>query len=134
MNINFNEIDIYKTVTVSGHMGNNTNSFTSNINIEFIPDEIILKYVAKYDNDNAAGDLLNVIYTDLIDNNIIFSYPNSTALYEMCNTPFRNFKQIQGLYTFKVTQINGALPANYAAFDTTISMTLLFVKYKPQKN
>ena len=134
MNLNFNEIEIYKTITVSGNIGNNANTFSAYINVEFIPDEIILKYVAKYDDDQAASDLLDIISSDLIDNQVIFSYPSSMALYEMCNTPFRNQKPIQGLYTFTITQIDGSLPSNFASFNSFYSFTFLFVKYKHKNN
>ena len=43
-----NDIETYKTITISKEIPSTVTSFTKDINIEFIPDEIVLKYVCRY--------------------------------------------------------------------------------------
>jgi hypothetical protein len=125
-----NEIETYKTFTLKGNLYQTTD-FCYDINIEFVPDEIVLKYLTAYDEDTATKESILTIMTDLIDGHIIASIPKATAFHESYNIPFNNNKRpIQGCYNFSFRAIDGSNPVNSATFDMDIAMTLVFIKWK----
>lgn len=128
------EIEVVKTTTIYGYLNNNETSFNYDIYVDFIPDEIILKYISRYDEaENAApgtSDAMILIRSTLIDNEVLASIPRCAAFHESYNIPFQAKKSIRGTYSFDITSVTGTLPINVAAFDTYIACTLLFVKYK----
>jgi len=133
---NIPDIEYIKTVTVSGNW-NYANppgdTFFAPINVEFIPDEIKLKYVAYYDSDTNATDALTIIKSSLVDNHTIFAFPGLISLNQQVDFRFRNFKQIQGEYTFSIARYNGNQIQNIATVDSYVSLTFEFIKYHPKK-
>eukprot|EP00732_Lithocolla_globosa_P000813 Lithocolla_globosa_v1_NODE_310_length_4558_cov_56.456362.p4 type:complete len:140 gc:universal NODE_310_length_4558_cov_56.456362:1773-1354(-) len=129
----------YQTVTISGaltHAGNY--QFTTDLILPFQPDEIILKNLSVYDNDNVSTFNYRVkmfhLKTDLINNQVLASYPVPTQAYhESYYLPFKCTTPIHGTYTFNVVNgLTNALPAQGIdgdRFNQTLSITLLFVKH-----
>jgi hypothetical protein len=64
----------FKTVIVKGIIPNNESSFETDVNIEFIPDEVIIKRVTIVyaEADNRFG--ISFINTDMVYPNIIHAY------------------------------------------------------------
>lgn len=121
------EIEIFKTVQISGTIDNADHKFYSNINVEFDVDEIVVKYASAY-NITPDGPNIGLFKSSLI-NNVIVSFPKTTTFSETMNTPFIcPSKRIQGQYEFYITDINGGLITNYTLID--ISLILVFIKYK----
>jgi len=142
MALNIPHIDNLKTITVVGQFlytnpsmlqpSWTPTSFTSNIFVDFIPDEIILKQTTFSDENQTITDPMIQIKSDLIDNQILTIIPYVTANSEYCNIRFKNFKSIQGLYTFNLFgALGGALMSTQQ--NIYVSFTFEFVKYKPQE-
>lgn len=128
------EIEVFKTTTIYGALGNGVTAFTYDVYIDFIPDEIVLKYISRYDNDEHTtpnnGDPMILLRSSLVDGEILASIPRSVAFHESYNIPFPNKKAIRGTYNFILTDIDNDAPSNAVTFDTQITCTLLFIKYK----
>ena len=133
------EIESYKIITVYGYCGNNVNSFTFPIEIEFVPNEVVLKYFNLYDYDSEHAGGLYFINTDLIYNKPLVSYPGCTAMNELFNTPFILNTPVNRIYTFTINSLYVAnvaninilsTPSNIATFSTEVSFVLMFIKYK----
>jgi len=142
MALNIPHIDNLKTITVVGQFlytnpsmlqpSWTPTSFTSNIFVDFIPDEIILKQTTFSDENQTITDPMIQIKSDLIDNQILTIVPYVTANSVYCNIRFKNFKSIQGLYTFNLFgALGGALMSTEQ--NIYVSFTFEFVKYKPQE-
>lgn len=120
----------YKTVAITATCGNNVTSFSSFINLEFVPDEIILKYVCRTDADTANSDPLTLLRSNIIGNNIMYAFPD-VANYD--NTPLLRFKTIgqpiPNTANFEFVTISGGTPSNKSTYDTKIVMMLEFIKY-----
>ena len=131
-------IDQFKTLTFSAQIEDLTNqdaTFSKEINCEFIPDEIILKYVSVYDNstgDADSKDKMFILKSSLLSDNtgILATYPQATAYHESYHLPFKNMRPVNGTYNFLITDIFGNKPAGGANYDVFISFTMMFVKYK----
>eukprot|EP00732_Lithocolla_globosa_P008192 Lithocolla_globosa_v1_NODE_11378_length_513_cov_172.679039.p1 type:complete len:139 gc:universal NODE_11378_length_513_cov_172.679039:442-26(-) len=131
-------IDQFKTLTLFKNiqdLSNQDATFSKEIYCEFIPDEIILKYISVYDNsvgDADSKDKMFILKTSLISDNtgILATYPQATAYHESYHLPFKNNRPINGTYNFTITDITGDNPAGGANYDVFISFTLMFVKYK----
>eukprot|EP00732_Lithocolla_globosa_P007583 Lithocolla_globosa_v1_NODE_9851_length_661_cov_1215.622112.p1 type:complete len:135 gc:universal NODE_9851_length_661_cov_1215.622112:557-153(-) len=128
-------IENFRTETFYDQLSG-TNSFEVDINCQFIPDEIILKNISAYDNDgttaDAAKDKMFLLKSSLITDNgsILASFPYATAYHESYHVPFKNVRPIGGTYTFTITDIEGNPPAGGGDYDTFLSVTLLFIKYR----
>eukprot|EP00732_Lithocolla_globosa_P008231 Lithocolla_globosa_v1_NODE_11475_length_505_cov_8.326667.p1 type:complete len:151 gc:universal NODE_11475_length_505_cov_8.326667:25-477(+) len=126
------------------------NTIDTLINLEFIPDEIILKCISVYDADNVdilgepgeggAGTTPIVdktkmyhLRTNLISDNsgVLASFPLCKSYHESYHIPFKNTQPINGTYNFTVIDAQGGgLPVGGNNFNMHISITLMFVKYK----
>eukprot|EP00732_Lithocolla_globosa_P003954 Lithocolla_globosa_v1_NODE_3407_length_1681_cov_654.876999.p3 type:complete len:136 gc:universal NODE_3407_length_1681_cov_654.876999:782-1189(+) len=112
-----------------------TNTFSENIYLDFIPDEIILKNISYYDDDGttavAAKTKLFVLKSTLVSDNSgnIATFPLASAYHEQYHIPFRNVRPIGGTYTFTLTDVDGAAPGGGGNFDLFIGITLTFVQY-----
>jgi len=121
------QIESYKTVVISGHYGNNVIP----INIEFEPDEVIVKTLSAFNGDTGnpnSGMLL--LRTDLCKDSILAHIPLNEVTYQVINTPFLLRKPVNDVYFFSLTDITGALPEDIATFDFQLALTLQFIKYK----
>lgn len=99
-------------------------SFDLSINIDFIPDMMIVKTI-QYDNKLADELGLTSIYTNII-NNQIASFIESTT--SNPNTRFLIYnKPIRGTYNFKILDSTGLVNAGRQG---DLFMQLEFVKYK----
>eukprot|EP00732_Lithocolla_globosa_P007934 Lithocolla_globosa_v1_NODE_10670_length_578_cov_2468.967495.p1 type:complete len:139 gc:universal NODE_10670_length_578_cov_2468.967495:85-501(+) len=129
----------FKTLTFSAQINDLTDqdaTFSKQINLEFIPDEIILKNVSLYNYDiNTTAQYYSKMFllkSSLLSDNggVLASIPHSTAYHEQYHISFKNNSPINGTYSFTLTDIFGAKPGGGANYNTFISLTLMFVKYK----
>jgi len=112
-------------------------SFTENIHLEFIPDEIILKHVSVNDQDGANSSKINIISSDLVEGGQLFTIPgssdetNNVIFCESVDIPFRNKNRpINGVYNFSVLNHFRKYHHNITTFNYFLSLTFLFVKFK----
>lgn len=125
------EILNYKTITVTGHLGNNQNSFTFNINnLEFQPDEVVVRLLLGNNELGAITDYMYIIKSDLVDNNVLAPMSATAVILEPVNIPHKLVKPINGIYTFSIYNYDGTIPGDIALFNLTIGISLLFIKYK----
>ena len=125
------EIKMQKVITFIGSVGNGSNTFSYSVNnLNFIPDEVRLKYVAKYDNDVDDSDNFVVLKSELSDNNIMMTFPKVDVFYQNCDIPWTLKYPVNGKINFQFTQIDGTVPSNIDTFDTNIALTFLFIKYE----
>lgn len=138
------EIENFKTVIVKGVMVNNAPFFNSNVNVEFIPDEVVIKRISIQDADADNADGMFFINTDMVFPNIIHSYapmysynnegtPILVNYYcDNCqpNTRFKITQPMNSLFKFWITDINNAPPKNSATFSMGLALTLEFIQYK----
>lgn len=124
-------IENYETVDVLLTYGNNVSSLSYEINLDFIPDEMILKNVSKFDNNNGVtSDQMILFKTDLVNAPVFCHFPKTSSFHETYDIPFKMNKPIRGNYRFYFTKMNGDDPNNITTFDTKMAFTLLFLKYK----
>jgi len=140
----------YQTVFINRYL-NQTNTFNQVININFEVDEIILKNLVVVDEDAANSGNLVTIKTNLIDDQILYSYPitinkvetdaggETVNFQQDLNIPFQVKKgmgNINSTYTFTFlntyTDKAGTITndsINTGANEIYISICLVFVKY-----
>ena len=140
----------YQTVFINRYL-DQTNTFDQVININFEVDEIILKNLVVVDEDAANSGNLVTIKTNLIDDQILYSYPitinkvetdaggETVNFQQDLNIPFQVKKgmgNINSTYTFTFlntyTDKAGTITndsINTGANEIYISICLVFVKY-----
>lgn len=137
-----------KTVVVAGSMPNNTPELSKFINVEFQPDEVIIKRISRWDNDEDNADTVVLLNTDLVYPNTIYTYaaesnaslddasPAITTYYNRQGTNdnvesvFKINGSVNSTYRFWFTRYDNAPVSNLASFDTRIAITLVFIEYK----
>lgn len=151
------DIQNIKTITLSLNYGNNVNSVNALINLEFIPDYVTVKSVSIYDRNNSddplvltrAEQVFQVKSSLITDNTSLFTYPKASSVpisddgitilqtYPLAashflqpKTIFKLYNPVNGLYSFTVLTHTGGPPLNLANFNTTMLLTLEFVKLK----
>ena len=127
-----NDIETYKTVTISYQFEENENRFNQNIFIEFQVDEIVLKYVSMDISGGFGVNQMFKITSELVPGDgILAVVPNVDIFHESFNIPFRNHtKNINGTYSFYIKDINNAnVPLGRTGL-VQLSFTLLFIKWK----
>lgn len=138
------EIENFKTVIVKGVMVNNAPFLNFNLNIEFNPDEVIIKRISLQDADADNADSIWFINTDMVFPNVIHSYapmytydnagtPILVNYYcDNCepNTRFKITQPMNSLFKLWITNIFNAPPKNVATFSMAIALTLEFIQYK----
>ena len=107
---------------------------------EFIPDEIVLKYVSVVDNSSQTNTNIYLFSSDLFNGQIFFSFAcnidpatNGLTLYnEQINTPFqmKNGQMINGNYTFSIQSSSKYAEITPAQIEIHMMLTLMFVKNK----
>jgi hypothetical protein len=103
---------------------NNTISYSFR-NINFIPDEMIVKNLSYINND--ATREFGVIYTNLVNDYICsFSATQSNTFNCQLDLHFPLAKEISGAYTFTLLDSNKAISTMNAM---VIGLTLEFVEY-----
>jgi hypothetical protein len=128
-------LDLIKTVTIVGAF-NDTNSFQYQINVPFPVDDVIIKYLCFHNEGGPDpvnglvipdGPYLSVIRSDLIDNNVLATFPLVENFFETMNTPFRlSNSNVNNTYTFTVTDILGNI---FPFTDLDATIVLVFIKY-----
>lgn len=102
-----------------------TGRFSENINIDFIPDEMIVRYLMYDAGETELNNSLSTVHLDLV-NNIIGSF--SDRFGSVHNNRFLiHKKSVKGVYEFTVQQIDGTLDTTRNGF---IVIDLEFVQYK----
>jgi hypothetical protein len=136
---NFKTVNVI--LTFSKTLGINPNQINSTtcsayIDLNFIPDVVILKNISVYNDDEVSAQVepIYIITSDLLnDPTIMIHFPDSTYYHGIQNIPFSLKKQISGKYIFRVLNMQMSTPITSANFSMSCAMTLLFVKYKNDK-
>ena len=104
---------------------NGSATFTNQLYVPFIPDEMIVRDYSYHHDGTEQG--ISVIYTDLV-NDIICPISDTSSGYS--GKHYLIQKPINSLYNFQVRTVSGAFDATRAG-DFMISLE--FVKYKDLK-
>jgi len=114
----------------------NNASFSRDINIEFIPDEVVLKNVSINNIGYENSDHMLFLRSNLIPGSpILFSFPNLSMYNEALDIPFRLKSPVNGTYNFNFVTILGKPPSQALIpyFSIEIAFTLLFIKFKSKE-
>jgi len=125
-------VETHKTVFLNNKFDNNQKSFEKNINVEFIPDEIIVKYITVKNDNIVAEKGVYMLKTNLVRDEILISFPCRTTFTSSVDIPFKNYDRINGTYSFTLNKIDYSGIANLANMDLSLSLVLMFVKYKSE--
>ena len=119
---------------VNNIFGNNVTSFTKEIYIEFIPDEIILKFISITDDNANAQSGCYLIKTNLVESSNLITFPAAAGYAESVDIPFRNSKPINSTYLFDIFKVDGTKPTGngLTGMNLSLSLTFLFIKFKSQ--
>ena len=117
------EVEVRKVVLINNR-GVNIKAFTQNINIDFIPDEMIVREVGYA----LSGNQSNIFYvwSDIVDDNIIALIGDSKTAHSP-NTTFTVKKGIKGSYLFQIRDWDDEIPQ---VAPGNLMIVLEFVKYK----
>ena len=136
------EIENMKTIVTSCYFDAITN-VSSSLFCEFVPDEIVLKYVSIVDVSAQNNTHIYQLSSSLLDNQIFYTFAtelnaagNGTVMYnEQVNTPFfhKNKQNIQGNYSFTLSSYPGDTNLNAANTNVYFSLTFVMFKYKEKK-
>lgn len=129
--------EFQKTITIAGnwlHTNATPDVFTEQIDVAFIPDEIIVRYASYYDVDTNPSNSMSYVRSSLIDNHVLLSIPAVTSFQGIIEQRYRNYKQIQNLYTFSISNYDNSRITNYSTVNSFLSITFEFVKYRENKN
>ncbi len=123
-------IEEHKNVIIS--FGGGSDTFSCPINIDFVPDEVIVKGISSF-IDNTSG-VLTVIKTDLINEQFLGFYNDANTVSSVAGAVFTLKKPIRGTYTFKLLSITSGVN-QYAliAGGADLCIHLDFVKYRPKE-
>ena len=124
------EIETYKTVMINNKFGNNQNSFNKSIYVEFIPDEIVLKFISAQDNNANDEEGSYLLRTNLVEPFDLISFPASSGYAESVDIPFRSTKPINSNYEFNLSKVDGGAIARLTTMNLSVSLTFLFIKFK----
>ena len=104
-------------------------TYSQDINIEFQPDKVILKYITITNkNPNETPGIL-LLCSNLIPNQSLISIPNSIHYSESVDIPFKTHGPINSSYDFYLrTMGNRSINKNFA--NIMFSLTFIFIKYK----
>mgnify|MGYP007051726806 CR=1 FL=1 len=111
-----------QTVLVGQNLGTNGPEWRQYINLEFIPDEMIVRSICyRYDGTELYQGF---IFTDLVKDSIIGTYAD--GLINNPNSVFTMKKQVKGQFLFKMmTSLS-----NLDQGDGTMLAILEFIKYE----
>lgn len=122
------EIEVRSNVTISNYVGGVFSSFNSQINISFIPDEMILKSIM-WLHDGSHLEI-NELRSNLIsDNSGILTFFSESNILTNLNIVYTLKKPINGTYNFFITDSSGA----FHNINGTLVFTLEFIKYKERR-
>jgi hypothetical protein len=121
-------VEVNKTIIVTTLLdGKTSGSFTSYINVEFIPDVVIVKNIICGPITEGADGGPSILSSDLADSKQLGIFMNSEAVY--VNTMFILKKKVAGTYTFNWNTVDPNSNLN----ECSLAIQLDFVKYKEVK-
>lgn len=113
-----------KNITIiQDQTGGSQPEFKRTINIEFVPDELIVRCIA-YQNDSSEVNV-GYIYSDLVRDNILGSVIDGKT-FNNSNQVFTIGEPVHGIYTFSCRQADGSFDDAMAGVPM---ISLEFVKY-----
>lgn len=122
------DIDTYKTITLKQVIGANTSSFAKDINVEFVPDEIVLKNITFW-TSTAYTDAIQLTSDLILGDRVLLTMPKTTSYHESYNVPFRTLNRpVNGNYKFEIKNFSDALVSK--ASTSSLAFTLVFIKWK----
>lgn len=104
-------------------------TFRQDINIQFVPDEVILRGICYYDNTNAANSDIYTIKSSLINNEEIatFGRQENNTTFQKMNSSFILRRPVQGSYYFTVIDfVNDEIEG----ITFTMTLALEFIQYE----
>jgi len=126
------EVETYKTVFINNKFENDENTFSKNINVEFIPDEIVVKYICVNDDNTNTETGIYTLKTNLIREEDLITFPAFHNFSQQVDIPFKNYDRINGTYSFKLGKLDETAIAELDTMDLSLSLVLLFVKFKSE--
>ena len=101
-----------------------SNSFSYNLDVDFIPDEVIFKYVS-YIN-NYGEEQVDILHADLV-NSVISPIYDGTGI--PLNSRYKLNKSVNGSYTFRLFKAGTVGTAPTVARAGSLVVVMEFVKY-----
>ena len=98
-------------------------TFTKNLNLEFIPDEMIVKGMHFF--KDGTNNTVFTLSSNLVDYNIMCSFIE-TDIYSNFNNVFQINKPVNGLYDFTINMVD----TGSIVYNGSIAITLEFIQYK----
>lgn len=126
------EVETYKTVFINNKFEANQKSFTKNINVEFLPDEIIVKYLSLNDDNVNIEYGMYTLKTNLVREDILICFPPASSFTTSLDIPFKNYDRINGTYSFTLNKIDNSEIDEMATMNLSLSLVLMFVKFKSE--
>ena len=121
-------VEVRKNVIIPFTIALNQSSYTYNINtVEFIPDEVNVKYI-NYSSAVPELGSVTLVYTDLVSDYIASFIGNNIQIQPNCTFTLR--KPIKGNYRFDIQDVTGTPEIARAG---EFAMHLEFIKYKTDK-
>ena len=119
-------IEQYQTQTISTILAIDAHTFTSDIYLNFQPDQIILKSIHTADA-STIGDTLSILESTIVDGRTMCAI--SAAFRDVIyNIPFKNTRMLNGTHTFSLKNANGDAITHNRAIP--ISITMIYIKYR----
>lgn len=123
-------VEVRKNVMIS--FGGGADTFTCPINIDFIPDELIVRGITRWNGGSAQW--LTVIATDLVQDRYLGFYNEAATDSSAIGATFTIGKQVKGTYTFQILEIlTGVNQYSLKSLAGDVCIHLEFVKYKGKK-
>lgn len=109
-----------------------SSSISLRVDVEFVPDEVILKYVSTVDTNsiNNRHSKFYKLSTSIVNGDTLFTFPAGVAFHENYNIPFTLNKTIKNMHTFHFKDIYDNGVTDDKPFNIQLSFCLLFVRYR----
>ena len=116
----------FETTVISSTLAINQTVFSEYINLEFIPDQVVLKTLSVL-NASTQQPENYMLRSSLIDDKILLSVPDAGIVQETYNNPYKCQKPINSTFNFRLVKIDNT-PFTHDGL-LHISITLLFIKW-----
>lgn len=126
--MNFASAENYTTMTFSKVLSANTWSWTQDVYLSFIPDQVILKCV-NINNKSTTGPDIMLFQSTLTRPEVMTSVLTTQTYAQVTDHVFKNNDQtINGTHTFTLRTIDGSTALHDD--NLLISCSFIFIKYK----
>lgn len=115
-----------KCVMVYYDGGSGVNTFNFVIDINFLPDEMVVRQISYYDNSGGATNNVLMVTSDLTDFQPMFTIIDSTTFSTVLENRFPIYQQVRGIHTFNFLSIDRI---NFTS-QCQIAFLLEFIRYE----